>query len=129
MATPALASEKLIYNQKLSKSSSLLIKKFLNSSPSEFDIAQIDLNDDGLSEFIIRPKTCNAHVAPCQFSIVAETGNDIVSLGVIDAMAVSVDAETTSGVRNIHAFDNPRNDFDYSLYNWEAARSQYMMKE
>lgn len=126
---PAHALENLIYNQSLSKSSALLLKKYLNTPPNTSNIAQIDLNDDGLSEFIVKPEQCTLETTSCEFMILAETDREIISLGTIKARNINVSTKTTSGVRNIHAFDNPLNDFDYSLYHWEAARSRYMMEE
>lgn len=127
--SPARALETLIYNQKISLSSSVLISKYLGERYDEYDIAQTDLNDDGLNEFIVKPSACGSENDYCLFSILAETDTKMLDLGTIVARDIAVDEKRFSGVRSIRAFDNPRNDFKFSLYVWEAPRARYKMLE
>lgn len=124
--SPAVAN--IVFNQSLSKSSELLVTKFFDEDRGNIDIAKADLNDDGVYEYIAKPRICDKGNNFCEFNILAESNYEIVELGTIKARSIQIDSDYSFGVRNIKAFDNPLNDFDYSLYIWEAGASRYMIK-
>ena len=78
LGIPAHAASNIIYNQKLSVSSQVLLNKFMSEPLERFDVAQVDLNDDSLPEFIVRSKTCDAENVSCLFKILAETEGKII---------------------------------------------------
>ncbi|MCB1531526.1 MAG: hypothetical protein KDJ35_01525 [Alphaproteobacteria bacterium] len=125
---PAYALEPLLYTSKISPSSQVLLREALPAPLESFDVAQTDLNDDGLYEFIVHPKDCASTPDTCSFDILAETGDKMVSLGRIQARDIAIDSDKKFGVRSLRAFDNPRNDYSFSLYVWDAARSRYMIE-
>ena len=127
-ASMAEAAEALRFDSSIPRSSFESIKHFSNNaldkSISGIDIAEADLNQDGLSEFILRSKSCKT-LPVCRFDILAETDEGIVSLGTIQGKNLLLGNEFTHGVRNILLFEEAMNDFDYELYTWHPELSSY----
>lgn len=125
---PCFAAEALHYGQSIPRSSLLHIEKYGADNSTvpihTSDIAKTDLNQDGLPEFIYRSSEC-APSQICTFQILAETSNQITSLGTIQSMTLMLGTEYSDGVRNILSFENPANDFDYALYTWHPKDAQY----
>ncbi|MCK5285300.1 MAG: hypothetical protein KAJ86_06925 [Alphaproteobacteria bacterium] len=122
----ALASERLVFNQTLSKRSQKLINNFVTYTP---DIARIDVNEDGIDEFIVRPEDCMNLKSHCIYKILAESNNKIIELAEIQAKHLMIGNTTKHGIRNIFAFKNILNDFDYDVYIWEPKQSQYILSK
>jgi hypothetical protein len=91
-------------------------------------VAPIDLNEDGLDEFIVKPKTCGKL---CDFTVMAESrsGGTLTPLGSLKGKNLLPGNGYSHGVRHLLLFDDPNNDYGYSVYVWAAERSRYMMKE
>lgn len=124
------AAEKLIYNQGVGGSSQLNISSYLrgeNRAIQHYDIAKADLNDDDLFEFILRERSCVQKKEFCRFDILAETSRGMVSLGTIEARALALSEHRSHGVRDILAYNNALNDYDYGLYVWVSGQSQYIL--
>ena len=126
--TTAHGLEKIIYNQSISKSSSLLIYRFLDTEDN-LDIARVDLNEDGLNEFIVRDAACGNTGDFCDFDVLAEDKGKIISLGHIRARTLVLGNQYSAGVRHILAYQNPVNDYSYAVYVWEPERSRYILLE
>ncbi|MEZ5919446.1 MAG: hypothetical protein R3D66_05965 [Alphaproteobacteria bacterium] len=94
----------------------------------DITIAPIDLNEDGLDEFIVKPKMC---AKECDFTVMAENGNNgqLIALGTLKGRELLPGNAYSHGVRHLLLFDDPNNDYSYSVYVWAAERSRYMMKE
>ncbi len=126
MATTVYAAENLRFDTPISRSSFEYIKQFTHENlgqPIEtFEIARADLNDDGLYEFVLKPKSCQKG---CMFNVVAEASKKIVPLGDFRGSNLVLGSEFSHGVRNILVFESPTNDFDYSLYTWHPMSSSY----
>ncbi len=87
-------------------------------------VAPTDLNEDGLSEFIVRDKDC----APaCRFTILAENDGKITPLGIIEARALALGDRHSNGVRSLFGYASDNNDYDYTVYVWEPATGRYIM--
>lgn len=125
-ASVAHAAEKLRFDAPISRSSFERIKQFtsnnLGLSVDSYEIAPADLNDDGLYEYVLKPKHCGQS---CSFNIVAEARKEIVPLADIQGVNIVLGNETSHGVRNILVFESPTNDFDYTLYTWHPMSSSY----
>lgn len=122
-AAPAMASEALRYDQKISKR---VLQHIHTMMPyTAFDVSAADLNQDHIREYIIRsPKGC---VEECQFRIMADKGSQMIRLGNIKARVLMLASTSTLGVRDIKAFQNEHNDYDFTLYRWDADQSRYTM--
>jgi hypothetical protein len=125
-ASTVHAAEKLRFDAPIPRSSFERIKQFastnLQHSVESYEIARADLNDDGLYEFVLKPKHCED---VCLFNIVAEARKEIVRLADIRGANLVLGNETSHGVRNILVFESPTNDFDYTLYTWHPMSSSY----
>jgi len=126
VAFQANAAETLRYDHPIPRSSFERIKDFarsnLGSPITSYEIARADLNDDGLYEFVLKPKACNT---TCRYNIVAESSKNIVMLGDIRGSNIALGNEFSHGVRNLLVFESPTNDFDYTLYTWHPMSSSY----
>ena len=123
-----LASEILTFDRPVPRSSFEKIKTFsvnaLQEDADNLSIARVDLNQDGLDEFVARKKECT-RTTPCLYTILAESDDSIVSLGAFEGTGLLLGSEFTHGVRNLLVFENMRNDFDYVLYTWHPEVSAY----
>ncbi len=88
-------------------------------------IAGIDLNEDGMDEFIVSNADCTKVKQNCTYSILADKDNNLITLGTIKARTLLLGDSYSHGIRDILAYDNDRNDFDYTLYVWEPTLSRY----
>ena len=128
----AQALETLIYSQKTSRSSTIQIHKYIASQSninSNIEIAPIDLNDDGLNEFVVKDPACALDHGFCRFYVLAENDAEIISIGYIEAKNLAVDTKNSNGIRNLLAFETPSNDYARTLYVWDAVRSRYILAE
>lgn len=130
MSVPAHANELPQYGvSTLSSHDHQLIEGFLGIKIDPPQVARVDLNQDGLDEFVIKTDKCNAADQACAFLFLAETSGKMYGLGEINARGVLIGNETKNGVRNILAFQNDQNDYDYQIYVWEPIRAQYILRE
>lgn len=133
LKTPAFANEPVIYGSTLSQRSALLLKNYVQKTLKQdfemLEIAAIDLNQDGLPEFILKPKTCDDPDDFCSHEILAETDNEIVTLGHIEARKIALSHSYSYGVRNLWGYTDRMNDFNHRLYAWDPDESRYILLE
>lgn len=130
LISPARAADVFSFDNQISPSSRQSLNHFLKDAPSsDFDIARADLNDDGLNEFILRDKTCNAENKFCRYRILAETDGKMTLLGEIEARNIVLGNSASQGVRNILAFQNTVNEYQETVYVWEPVEGRYMISE
>lgn len=91
-----------------------------------YEIALYDLNGDGIEEQITRSCLENS----CIYTILAETNSaDFITLGKIQARLIAVSNDVQNGVRNIRAYKDEMNDYNYTLYLWDAENSRYIKQQ
>ena len=126
--TAVRAAETLHFNNDISRSSFERIKSYVSNDLGQniatHDIAKIDLNNDGLYEFILRPSGCDQG-AKCNFIVLAESGSKIRPLGRFEGINLLLGTEFSHGIRNLLVFNSVVNDFDYNLYTWHPKASAY----
>ena len=86
--------------------------------------AAVDLNQDGLDEYILRPNDCGSL---CTFLIAGYSANRWAIISEITARTLLMSDSLTNGVRNILVMRNDVNDFSQEIYQWDAQRSQYIL--
>jgi hypothetical protein len=127
---PAQAAETISFGQQLSLHSKFNIERYLTENKeaniSAPLIASLDLNEDGIVEFIVRDSGCTEGTG-CPYLILAETDSGIIVLGEIEARKLALGKGYTNGVRDLMALKDPRNDFQYQRYVWEPMQSRYTM--
>lgn len=90
-------------------------------------IATIDLNSDGLAEYILKPRTCTD--ALCDYKIYAHHDGTAILLGSIRAKTITAGNGYTHGKRDILAYDDNHNDFSHDVYIWNPRQARYSMKQ
>jgi hypothetical protein len=126
----ALAMEPIAFNVTPGPINKIQLENYfkaLTPPKTAYDLAEIDLNEDGLHEFIARTsckddKTCDYHV-------LAQNNDHIIELGLIPARNIALGSAYSGGVRNIIAYKSGDNDFTSTLYVWEPGARRYMIKE
>lgn len=132
LATNASANENLNFKPPSAYKENLVIKfvqNHLKNAPESYEIAKIDLNNDYIDEYIIRPKSiefCNKS-GLCPYSIIALHKLTPVSLGYFMAHNMTVSDKTSFGIRNLWIYNNPSNNFENVLTKWEPYTAQYQL--
>lgn len=126
----AHALEKLNYNnQTISKSVVTQVEQHLSIPRESLDIAQANLNNDGIPEIFVRETTCKKPELECFHYILAQKTNGLITIDTIKAKDIALGNEQISGVRNLLVFKNVLNDFDYDVYTWAAKEKRFVHKE
>lgn len=84
-------------------------------------LVDVDLNDDGAPEWIIRQgddSACSAR-ADCNFVIAGLQSRKPVVLGRIKASKIGLLPEGRFGVRELAVYDDPLNDFKPQVFDWK----------
>ena len=86
-------------------------------------VARVDLNNDSIDEFILARAINDTRN---HFDVVATTGDGLAELGSFEARKMMVAYDEHHGVRSLLSFNHPDNDFDYDVYQWDAAQSRFV---
>jgi len=91
-----------------------------------FDMAETDLNGDGVEEVIFRqqPSGCEAR-ADCLFLITGVSRKKPALLGTIHARNIGIAEEKSYGVKKILVYNQKQNDFRYITYAWDPYQSSF----
>lgn len=127
-AVPVRAAEPLGFGAKIGESSRLALTHYLQRDISDgLMIAPVDLNEDGLNEFIVHDRNCGKISSPCSFMVLSENESGIRKLGDIPARGLALGNKHTKGVRSLLAYQSTVNDYNYTVYVWEPNQGQYIM--
>lgn len=131
-AKPVFALETLIYDKKISTSLSYQIDIFLkeqfDTSLSQYSIASIDLNNDGVDENVIKQNRCVSSGGKCTYLIIAEKKHEIFILFKIRAYNLAVGDANSSGVKDVLALTDKTNDYNFDIYMWSPSRKMYILR-
>ena len=129
---PAAAIEPLDYEKEISPSLGYQIDSFLqetyDASLSQYKIAGIDLNNDGINEHILKQRRCNVLTKQCTHLILAEKKNQILLLSKINAYNVMIGGTNSHGIKDVLAFTNEKNDYNFDIYMWSPSRKMYILR-
>ncbi len=91
-----------------------------------FGIARIDLNDDGVNEWVIRDYAdgCEASVS-CRFVVVGLSMKKPIILAQFYAGNLKVLDKKMFGVHGFAVYNNPNDDFTYTTHHWNPRISAY----
>ncbi len=91
-----------------------------------YKIARVDLNGDGLEEWIVSQQmtACQAS-ASCPVSVVGLTDNEPVLLAALNARKVGIADEKSYGVRKLLVYTDQSNDFSFKSYAWNPAAREF----
>lgn len=129
----AQAIEILDFEKPVPPTAQLLISAFvtanLGMNMENYQTAEMDLNRDGLNEYILRQKKCYGKEKLCTFLILAESRGNIVLLGKFSARNLALANSYTSGVQDILAFQSNNNDYGYDIFIWDPPSKMYILKK
>lgn len=125
IAAPALAAQPLYFrdNARGLRERELLdyfalIKRYNPDLP--YRIAAIDLNDDGVNEWIFMQKdspACESN-ANCAIAIGGLSGRKTILLGEMRGGKITVSSEKLYGISKLLVYNEKTNDFAYKTYVW-----------
>lgn len=127
LGNPAKAFEAVDFSSEISKPLQSFLSQNTGETSETYMVSKADLNQDFMPEYIIRQQDCKDRL--CRFFVVAQTDQDFISLLDFKARKIALSDQNTNGVRNILAFKNALNDFDYDVYTWEATRQKYVKRQ
>lgn len=129
----ARAVEILDFEKPVPPTAQVLISGFvtanLNINMENYQVAEADLNRDGMGEYVLRQKKCFGKEKLCTFLILAESRGNIVLLGKFSARSLAVGDSYTSGVQDILAFQSDNNDYGYDIFVWDPPSKMYILKK
>lgn len=125
-------AESLSYSSVQGDPDSAVLQSYMDKKnlpqPDSLFLSRVDLNDDGMDEFIVKNENCENSKALCEHIILAQTLSEkIIEIGSIRAKSLVLSPRYHEGVRTLQAYDNPENDFAFSQYVWDAGRSRYIL--
>lgn len=132
LARPALAGVPLIFRDQIRglREQELLdyfklIKRYDPTKP--YRIAAVDLNGDGVEEWIFRqdPTPACESNADCALSIGGLSEGEIVLLGEMRGGKIGVSDEKLYGVRKLLVYNEKSNDFAYQTYIWKPVEQAF----
>lgn len=97
----------------------ILLSRFDKTRP--FLIAAVDLNGDGVNEWIVRqdPTPACESNADCSFMIGGVSEGHAALLGEMRGGKIGVSDEKLYGVRKLLVYNEKSNDFAYQTYAWK----------
>lgn len=132
IALPALATQPLYFRDQANGMRErelldyfALIKRYNPDQP--FRIAAIDLNDDGLQEWIFiqnNTPACESN-ADCMIAIGGLSGGKVILLGEMRGGKIAASSEKQYGVSKLLVYNEKNNDFAYQTYVWAPAERAF----
>lgn len=122
------ANERPVFdNDTLLKSQILNLSKMLEQPITHYDVARIDLNGDGLDDYIAKSQTCDHETLFCIYHVFGENGAALSEIGSFQAKDVIVAHDTSYGIHDLYVYQNELNDYDHVIYRWVPAQSRYIL--
>jgi len=100
------------------------VSKNTNIDVSSFILAPIDLNEDAIDEYIVKPNSrrlCNDSLF-CKHHIIALQDREPIQIGQFDAHKVLISNKNTYGIRDIIIYNNQYNDFKSEIASWSPSK-------
>ncbi|MBI1300384.1 MAG: hypothetical protein GC137_01875 [Alphaproteobacteria bacterium] len=133
IALPSYAIEVLSFDHALRPATKFRLQDFLkdsfNTELENYDVAEADLNDDGLSEYILKKRKCGVTNNFCTHLIIGEAKSDMILLSNIRARHIAIADTKTGHVRDILVFKNQINDYEFDIYMWSQNEKMYILNE
>lgn len=130
LAPPAYALEKLNFDRPVTANETQTITTWIKTNISKeiqtIKIAKADLNQDNVSEYIVKTDLCPLNRNLCTFVLLADNTGELINLGHFNAKTVTLSTGKT-GQRELLVYQNPLNDFDHNLYTWSPEETRYVM--
>jgi len=89
-------------------------------------IAAVDLNDDFIDEFIIKPLNCTKGVF-CRHVIVAYMDRAPIIIGEFDAHQITILEKKDYGIKRLTVYNRKNNDFSSNSAFWDPTNFKYQL--
>lgn len=106
----------------------VFLQGFYKTDSRNFDIASLDLNGDGVNEYILKRKTCAQAEAVCTHIVLADQKTKMHLLSSIRARHIMVGGTSNFGVNDLLVFENSVNEYDFDIYMWSPEQKMYILK-
>lgn len=116
----ASAADSIAFTDKSNLKSETL--KTLLSNRDFNQIAEVDLNNDSIDEYVLERDTNEAFR---EFEVLALINERLIPLANIQAQKLMIAYDEQNGVRSILGFRDANNDYEYDIYAWDALHSRY----
>lgn len=93
-------------------------------------VAQNDLNDDAINEYILRPESTNfcPNAPLCSHMIVAFENYQPILIGQFDAHKILLSSKKTYGIRDVIVYNQSHNDFKTTTATWDPFSFRYKLR-
>lgn len=129
--SPVMASEPLLFNYTPNPIEQKLIDQVTKPlEESTFEVSAIDLNKDGIDEFVLKSKECKRTQTNaqnyCHYLIVSNLDDEkMMTLGEFHAKSLILSNNFFKGIRELHVYNVKENDYDYNIARWNTEASGY----
>lgn len=132
LSTPSYAAERLVFRDapKDTREESVIAMLATDGAIKAdipYKIAAIDLNGDGVDEWIVNQKPspdCETR-ARCTFAIAGLSGKQPVILGDIAARKITLSDDRTYGISRLNVYNNAQDDFASEIYVWRPEKRAF----
>ena len=100
-------------------------KEVLHTPLDRTFVSKVDLNGDGLNEFILKYQSCS-NKKRCTYYILGEARDNIVELGRIEAKYITINARIKNGSRTLAVYNDASNDYTFKEYAWMPLQKRYV---
>ncbi|MFP4314053.1 MAG: hypothetical protein ACLFR0_06980 [Alphaproteobacteria bacterium] len=128
----AIAAEPVFFNHSPSRAQSLAIKNYFGDDYLDKNsLAAVDLNNDGLQDFISKSNTCDKTIYSrqplCNYTLFAIIDLQIIPLGSFQARSFTLSNNFFKGIRDLHVYNMNENDYDYTILRWNPEKSEFRL--
>lgn len=104
-----------------------LLKQKYKHDVADYLIAHTDLNADNLMEHIIKLKNCGKYTNICTYTVIIERNAKLDIISRINTNQLIVGDDQNYGIKNLLAFRNPKNAYDFDIYMWSPSEKTYIL--
>jgi|GEM_PF-3068931 len=104
------------------------LKENFNSNSSDYMIANTDLNGDNLLEHILKRNNCGQYTNICTHLVIAKTEDKVTLLSKINAHRLMVGDSEKYDIKNLLAFKNKTNAYNFDIYIWSPREKMYILE-
>lgn len=104
------------------------VEELSNISSIQRVLSLVDLNDDGIYEYIVKPLNCNKNMM-CPHHVVAFKSREPILLLYIEAFRITPSDKRTYGISDLIIHNQMHNDFLSKNFGWNPFSYRYEQKE
>lgn len=87
-------------------------------------LANADLNDDFINEYIVKPSNCQQQQL-CDYKLIGFKAREPIILGEFDAHKIIILSKKDYGVKRLNVYNKSNNDFSFQTAVWDPVQYKY----